>query len=251
MEFRYGDGHSTGEHTHDEHQVVYAADGVLSVETQGFHWVLPTQRLAWIPAGATHTVFAESEAAMAALYIEEWGPPAIADVGVFDVSPLLRQLILHVLVDGSTGEERRRLERVLLDQLAAAPETPSRLPRVHDPRLRDIARHLHADPSDTRTLRDFGRVVGASERTLQRLFVAETGTTFGRWRTLLRLQHALIWLGRGETVTVAAIRSGYHQPSAFIAAFRSVFGTTPARFVRSGASMHGAASPGGHRGTER
>ena len=53
----------------------------------------------------------------------------------------------------------------------------------------------------------------------------------GRWRTRLRLQHGLIWLGRGHNVTTAAVRSGYDQPSAFIAAFKRSFGTTPGRFV--------------------
>ena len=91
---------------------------------------------------------------------------------------------------------------------------------------------MTADPRDPRTLREFGREVGAGERTLQRLFAAETGTSFGRWRTLLRLQHGLVWLGRGETVTTAATRSGYDQPSAFIAAFKAVFGMTPGQYVR-------------------
>ena len=63
-------------------------------------------------------------------------------------------------------------------------------------------------------------------------FINETGVTFGHWRTRLRLQHGLIWLGRGENVTTAATRSGYDQPSAFIAAFKATFGTTPGRYAR-------------------
>ncbi len=231
-EFTYPGGHSTGMHVHDRHQVVYAADGVLSVETEGSRWVLPAQRLAWVPAGVEHVVRAESDAAMAALYIEAVGEPIVPSVAVLQVSPLLRQLILHLVDDRGIGEERDRIERVAFDQLAVAPEAPLGLPMLRDPRLRAIADQLHADPRDGATLRDFGRRVGASERTLQRLFLTETGTTFGRWRTQLRLQHGLIWLGRGETVTTAAARSGYDQPSAFIAAFRAAFGTTPGRFTR-------------------
>ena len=73
--------------------------------------------------------------------------------------------------------------------------------------------------------------VGAHERTLQRLFVTETGTTFGRWRTQLRLQHGIVALTHGHTVTSAATLSGYQEPSAFIAAFRATFGTTPAHYL--------------------
>ena len=230
--FDYAEGHSTGQHVHDEHQLVYASDGVLAVETEHSRWVLPTQRAAWIPAGTFHTVRAETAATMAALYIEATETPVVAGLAVFDVSPLLRQLVLHLVDDPGTGDARSRLERVALDQLAAAPEVPVRLPRLHDPRLRAIEDALTADPRDPRTLAEFGRDVGAGERTLQRLFAAETGTSFGRWRTLLRLQHGLVWLGRGETVTTAATRSGYDQPSAFIAAFKAVFGMTPGQYVR-------------------
>ena len=73
--FDYGAGHTTGLHVHDEHQVVYAGDGVLSVETELARWVLPAQRAAWIPAGIFHTVFAESDATMATLYVEAIGAP--------------------------------------------------------------------------------------------------------------------------------------------------------------------------------
>ncbi|MEM9464649.1 MAG: helix-turn-helix transcriptional regulator [Actinomycetota bacterium] len=233
--FDYPAGHSTGRHVHDEHQLVYASDGVLSVETEGSRWVLPGQRAAWIPAGVFHTVIAASDATMAALYVEAIGEPVRDGLVVFDVSPLLRQLIVH-LVDQVGGEPddgpaRTRLERVALDQLATAPEMPVRLARLRDPRLRSIEAAFEADPRDGRTLAQFGAAVGAGERTLQRLFAAETGTTFGRWRTLLRLQHGLVELGRGASVTTAATRAGYDQPSAFIAAFKATFGTTPGRYV--------------------
>lgn len=107
---------------------------------------------------------------------------------------------------------------------------PLRLPQLDDERIRAIGEALEEDPSDRRTLRQFGRAFGASERTLQRLFNSETGMTFGRWRTQLRLQHGVVLLGQGHSVTDAATRSGYQEPSAFIAAFRDTFGTTPGRY---------------------
>ena len=39
-------------HTHDDHQLAWAAAGVLTVRTAGDQaWVLPTTRALWIPAG--------------------------------------------------------------------------------------------------------------------------------------------------------------------------------------------------------
>ena len=72
--------------------------------------------------------------------------------------------------------------------------------------------------------------VGASKRTLERIFRAETGVTFGQWRKQLRLLEALRQLAAGEPVTNVALRVGYESPSAFIAMFRNALGTTPSRY---------------------
>jgi AraC-like DNA-binding protein len=54
--------------------------------------------------------------------------------------------------------------------------------------------------------------------------------TFPQWRAQLRLQHAMLLLAAGSTVTSAATASGYANTSAFIAAFRDAFGVTPAAY---------------------
>ena len=54
--------------------------------------------------------------------------------------------------------------------------------------------------------------------------------TFPQWRAQLRLQHAILLLAAGRTVTGAAAASGYTNTSAFIAAFRDAFGVTPAAY---------------------
>ena len=106
-------------------------------------------------------------------------------------------------------------------------ERPGRRPKIDLPsQFEDVARMI---PEPRRLLSVLQR--GAHERTLQRLFKPETGTTFGRWRTQLRLQHGVIALGQGQNVTTTAATSGYREASAFIAAFRSAFGTTPGRYV--------------------
>jgi AraC-like DNA-binding protein len=89
---------------------------------------------------------------------------------------------------------------------------------------------LAGDPGSDRTLAELGRVVGAGERTLSRLFRAETGMTFPQWRAQLRLHHSLTLLATGRSVTATAMTCGYSTPSAFTAAFRATFGTTPGRY---------------------
>ncbi len=82
--------------------------------------------------------------------------------------------------------------------------------------------------------------MGAGERTLARLFRAETGVGPGRWRTLLRMRVALEQLAAGRPVGVVARHVGYATPSAFVAAFRRETGTTPSAVLRPA----GTAPPG-------
>lgn len=230
-EFRYRSGEVEPEHLHSEHQLVYASEGLLSVDTATSRWIVPPLRAVWIPAETPHTVTAKVESRMSTLYFRaDIEISGLDRLTVVSVSPLLRELILHIIREPLGEGERRRLEGVMIDLLAADPAAPLELPRFLDPRLRNIAAIFERDPCDRRSLPELGSEVGASERTLQRLFHTEIGTSFGRWRTQLRLQNGVVELGKGSSVTAAAARSGYSETSAFIEAFRAAFGTTPGRY---------------------
>jgi AraC-like DNA-binding protein len=112
--------------------------------------------------------------------------------------------------------------------------TTIEVPVRPDERAAEVAGLLRADPADGRTLAAWGHQVGASERTLAREFLAGTGMTFGRWRTLLRLQAALPGLAAGRPVSAVARQVGYESGSAFVAAFRRETGVTPAAYFRPG-----------------
>ena len=71
---------------------------------------------------------------------------------------------------------------------------------------------------------------GASLRTLQRLFLAQTGLSLEAWRGRARMQQAVVALSAGAPVTEAALDAGYQSASAFIAAFKRAFGVTPSRY---------------------
>jgi len=65
-------------------------------------------------------------------------------------------------------------------------------------------------------LDELAKIAGASSLTLSRLFVRETGLTFGVWRKRLLLQEAIDRLGKGQNVTRVAFDLGYQSFSAFI-----------------------------------
>jgi AraC-like DNA-binding protein/quercetin dioxygenase-like cupin family protein len=219
-----------GWHTHEDHQLAWAASGVLTVLTEGATWVLPPTRALWIPAGLRHETGAASRATMRSVYVPvgmsavNWLVPTPVRA-----SPLLAELVSY-LGGSLTAGQRAHAEALLADLLQPVPLTAIDVSFPSGPLTGTVAKALREDPADQRTLADWGRAVGASERTLARAFIAETQLPFGRWRTLLRLQAATLMLAAGEPVGNVAYRVGYQTPSAFVAAFRRETGMTPAAY---------------------
>ncbi len=217
-------------HTHADHQLAWASSGVLTVLTEGATWVLPPTRALWIPAGLPHETGTSGQATMRSVYM----PPGLSPVNWAVPTPVAASALLAEVIGYLGGEltsaQRSHAEALLSDLLAPVPVTTLDVRFPADPLAGAVARALRDDPASQRTLADWGRAIGASERTLARAFVAATGVPFGRWRTLLRLQAALPLLAAGQPVGRVAHRVGYETTSAFIAAFRRETGVTPATY---------------------
>lgn len=234
LTYDYPQGHVLPWHFHEWDQLVYASRGVMTVRTGQGAWVVPTQRAVWIPAKVPHTITMSGAVAMRTLYLK----PRLArslprNCCVVNVSPLLNELILRACAFPSlkkTTKWQRHLIDVVLDQLEAVQTIPLQLPSPSDPRALRVAEILSSDPSDGRPLAQVCRLVGASKRTLERLFQDEVSMSLGKWRQQLRLMKAMQLLAEGAKVTYAAMEAGYSTPSAFISMFRKSLGTTPARF---------------------
>ena len=229
----YYGGYNIEPHAHAWGQLIYAATGVMRVKAAGRLWLVPPARAVWAPAGLEHEIRARGDFAMRALYIA----PALAKglpqacIGV-DVPPLLRELIVHIVGIGmlSQGDpDHEALAQVAVSLLRSPHPLPSSLPWPRDPRAVAAAERLLAEPSDPIELAVLARAYGASARTLQRLFLEETGFGFADWRQRLRLMHAATLLADGASVTEAGLEAGYSSSSAFIAAFKRQLGRTPAR----------------------
>jgi len=219
-------------HDHAEQQLLYPSSGLLIVSTSGGSWVVPPQRAVWLPAAVAHAhqAYGATQVRTVAFPVDV-NPLGLTQPTVLSVSRLLRELIIAITDDPARrGEEQHDLKRVALHQLKPAPALQFHLPQPGDERLRDVTAILAEDPGSDRTLGELGRAVGAGERTLSRLFRAETGMTFPQWRAQLRLHHSLTLLASGLSVTAAAVACGYSTPSAFTAAFHATFGTTPGTY---------------------
>jgi AraC-like DNA-binding protein len=231
----FAHGYSIRRHSHLEDQLLFASEGVMTVETKEGIWVVPPLRAVWIPAQTEHGVCMSGRVSMRTLYLS---PRLCRTLPrrclVINISSLLRELILHAC---EFSKLRRRLvaERhvieLLLDQLKLVESVPVQLPHPHDARARKLADLLRANPRERRPLEELSMKCGASKRTMQRLFVEESGMSFSRWRQRARLIHAMQSLAAGRSVTDAALEAGYSTTSAFISMFRKQLGTTPARYL--------------------
>jgi AraC-like DNA-binding protein len=217
-------------HTHAEHQLTWASTGLLTVEAQGSIWVLPSTQALWIPSTVEHALNARVPATLHGLYFRStpvpWTTPTVVTV-----NGLLRELILHLEGADLPVEERLRAEAVLFDLLTPVDVQVVTVPMPADDRALAVAGLLLADPADGRSLAEFGRVAGASSRTLARLFTEETGMTFGDWRAQVRLRAALELLATGMPVSTVAGRVGFSTASAFTAMFRRLTGATPRAYA--------------------
>jgi AraC-like DNA-binding protein len=237
---RHSNGYTIPAHSHDWHQLVYATTGVMSVGTAHGSWVIPPHRAVWVPAGIEHKIEMCGSVWMQTVYLATYLSRLLPrSCCAVNVSPLLRELIVHVVkmrMLDRTVPAHARLIGVLLDQIEVLPVMPLQLPLPRDPRAQRVTAWLHDHPDAPGLLKQLARQAGCSRRTLERVFLTETGLTFGRWRQQLRLLHALRLLAAGKAVTAVALDVGYDSPSAFIAMFRRSLGTTPSRYFAADAS---------------
>ncbi len=232
----YPDGFVFGEHYHDRDQIVFASQGVMTIETSQGMWVLPASRALWIPSGIPHAVRMSGQVSLRTLYLRPKLVPGLPrQCTVVNISPLLKELILYACQFGVLNKRmraRRHLIEVILDILRASPAIPLQLPRPLDPRALKVADCLYADPGSGASTEEICARTGACKRTIERLFRQDTRMTLGMWRQQLRLIHSMRLMAQGMKINSVALEVGYRSPSAFILMFRSILGTTPGQYFQ-------------------
>jgi AraC-like DNA-binding protein len=225
-------------HRHAWAQIAYPFRGSIQVEAQGTMWIVPPLRAVWIPPMIEHEVTMLGEVELRTIYVApEAAPRAIDACAVIEVSDLTRALFEALLAADPVNDERRRLLTVLLlVEVGRAPALSLGLRMPRDRRLQALCQALAADPASPRTLDDWAGQVGASARTLARLFRDEMNLGFGAWRQQLRLERSIELIGRGVPLGEVAARMGYESQSAFSAMFRRALGMPPSRFIDDAAA---------------
>lgn len=235
-------------HSHTRDQLLYAVSGTMRIRTQSDAWIVPPDRALYVPANVTHSVSMRDAVEMRTLYIARRRGLVLPKAPVvLVVTPLLRALVLGLLEEPVAYAPHSRADRMallILDEIARATPLDMSIPMPQDARLLRLCEALIASPELASTLDGWTDQVGASRRTLSRLFQAECGMTFTAWRQRVRFHAAIETLSRGTTVSEAARQCGYASASAFASAFRKSFGVSPRSI--GGHSSGEAALPAPH-----
>ncbi|QGZ38674.1 AraC-like DNA-binding protein [Pseudoduganella flava] len=220
-------------HTHPWGQLTHALDGVLRVTAADSTWIVPPSRAVWIAPGIVHSVTVLQATRLRPVRILAARAPFPGEAcRVLEVSDLLRELILALeqLPPLEPSARATMLTELMLDELARSETRPIRVPMPRDKRLQSLCGRLIDTPGAPQTLADWAQEVGASERTLARLFEKELGMSFGQWRQQVRLAHAAPMIAGGMPLARVADELGYASQSAFSQMFRKTFGCTPSSF---------------------
>lgn len=229
-------GGCTPRHGHPRAQLIYAATGVMRIETDHGCWVVPPLRGVWIPPEVMHTVYMLSRVEMRTLYVR---PDMAASLSenccLVEVSPLLRSLIIALTEEEVDYDEAGRAG--LIAQLAILEMKFLKTPALHLPlpknaRLMNICQQLLKQPDGQVTIELISDQLAMSSRTLARKFKKETGLNFGQWRQQARLIEALGKLADQQPIARIASDLGYSGSSAFTAMFKRTLGVEPSRYFK-------------------
>lgn len=250
--YRVASGERDDAHTHEWAQLDWSPTGVLTVDVDDGSWVVPPTVAFWVPAGRRHAVGASRAADLRHVTFyprrdDRLSSTPFDEVIPVAMTPLMVEVLNRLTEPSLTRAVRGRLGEVFVDSMSPARESTFELRLPRDERAAAIARRLLDDPTDDRSLVEWGRTVGASRRTLVRLFRSETSLTFTEWRTRCRIRAALPQLSVGDSVSAVAHRAGYQNVSAFVAAFRRTIGITPGDYRRQVGPRPPDGSPGSLR----
>jgi AraC-like DNA-binding protein len=227
----------TGWHSHDLHQVEYAFQGTIEVETETAHYLLPPQQAAWIPAGLSHCSTLNSVRTISVFFAPDLIPDEGGRARILAAAPVVREMILYATrwpisrpqSDPGADSFFSALAALVVEWLEH--EMPLCLPNTKDPLMRAVMDYTNANLA-TATAADVCRTVGISERSLRRAFPAAAGMTWRQYLLESRLLRAMALLSEpGLSILEVATAVGL-EGSSLSRAFVRHTGETPSAYRR-------------------
>ena len=226
--------HDSGAHQHEKGQFLFSEKGAMTLLLGKQLSVLPPQRLAWIPPNHLHRVMLTEIVGYRSIYIDPAHfadlPEALTAPQIWNVSPLLKA-VLEVIAespwetDWDSGRARNWLS-VLWDELRYGTLESMHLALPQDYRLQKIDFQQLPPPLHALTA-----TVGASEKTITRIFQKETGLGYQAWRQQWRLLKAIALLSDDLPLMEVAHQLGFASDTIFAQFFKRMTGKTPKQYL--------------------
>lgn len=225
------------EHQHSWGQLAYSSQGIMKVEVPGASFIIPPERALWLPRHTPHIVSTKFGMSFRSLYIEnKYSTQLPTQTTAINVNKLLRELILATTLWGDNYElnpKKVRHIHFLLDQIEDANCAQLSLNMPRDKRLVRMTDTICRDPGNNKTLEQWSKTIGATPRTINRLFHKETHMGFVEWRQQLRILYSLERIENGDKISSIALDLGYQSASAFTTMFKKHLGVSPKYYFKT------------------
>jgi AraC-like DNA-binding protein/quercetin dioxygenase-like cupin family protein len=225
-------------HMHRQAQLVFAARGVMQVQTPRGVWLVPPERAVWVPPRLEHSIDVLSDIEMRTVYFQpQWlakqrTTAAVTNEFVVRVGALMREAILAMFEPHCDAARKLTLAQLVVMDLRDAGDASTFMPMPTHAKARQVANIILGDPAADRDLESLATEAGVSGRTLTRLFPEQTKLTLKSWKQRARVIAAIERLGQpGVSVKQVATALGFSSTAAFSFAFRDVTGETPTAFL--------------------
>ena len=225
-----------GLHSHSKGQLTFTRQGCTHIELCNQICIIPPYRAVWIPAHTLHKTVQHHNVEFRSIYLDMNEFPQLpAKIEVMSLSPLLKELVERIAFsDFETNwfqDRQYNLLQVFIDEICAAPRQPMLLPLPQDSRMKpllDILKQQALPPQ----LQKLSSRIGASERTICRIFSRETGMNYRSWRQQWRLMRSLELMSNRVSLSTISSTLEFNSDSAFVAFFKQYTGTTPGSYIQ-------------------
>lgn len=223
--------HDSGTHRHAMGQLLFSESGCVRITLAEKLCMLPPTRIAWIPPHTPHRAEMKDVVGYRSIYLNaQYVELLPKDVAVLNANPLLNAVLERIALSDFNTDWRHgagsNLLAVCLDELHAACQEPMILRLPTDRRLS----HFTGDALPP-LLNELAGKVGASEKTISRIFIQQTGLSYQQWRQQWRFLKAIELLATGQSLSFTAGELGFASDSAFIAFFKKLSGVTPRIYI--------------------
>lgn len=226
--------HDSGMHEHKKGQLLYAPQGCMTFALDNSICILPPTKAVWIPPHTSHRAVMTNVVAYRSLYFDCSKYTCPDEIVMIEVNDLLKALIDKMALWEWEIEETKTqaTSNLFWEEFYQAKQFEFSLPLPSDRRLTGFRKAMTKSDFIAPELNQLSQTVGASSKTITRLFKAETGMSYQDWRQQWRLLKAIELLCEERQVSDVAHCLEFSSDSAFIAFFKKQTGQTPLNFMK-------------------